>query len=81
MDEQGSFRCPLGHVLGLNRLSELWVNRAEHESTDWVRTRQLIGTRRGVLRPEEQWPISPRLFRLLLELKIKRFEVEVAHWA
>jgi len=79
LDEQGSFRCPLGHLLGLNRLSELWVNQAEHAGTDWVRTRQLIGARRGVLRPEEQWLISPRLFRLLLELKVKRFDVEVAH--
>lgn len=80
-DNQGNFRCPLGHVLGLNRLSELWVKRAEHDGCDWVRTRQLIGTRRGVLRPEEQWLMSPRLFRLLLELKIKRFETEIAHWA
>ncbi len=81
LDERGDFRCPLKHVLGLNRLSELWVKRADHDGSDWVRTRQLIGTRRGVLRPEEHMLISPRLFRLLLELKIKRFEVEAAHWA
>jgi hypothetical protein len=80
LDEQGHFRCPLGHVVGLNRLSELWVTRAEHDGSDWVRTRQLIGTRRGVLRPQEQLLISPRLWRLLLKLEVKRFEVEVAHW-
>jgi hypothetical protein len=81
LDEQGRHRCPLKHVVGLNRLSELWVKRTGYDGSDWVRTRQLIGDRRGVLRPEEQLLISPRLYRLLLELKVKRFEVEVAHWA
>jgi hypothetical protein len=81
LDEAGEHRCPRKHVVGLNRLSELWVKRAGHDGSDWVRTRQLIGVRRGVLRPEEQLLISPRLYRLLLELKAKRFEVEVAHWA
>lgn len=81
LDEPGEHRCPRKHVAGLNRLSELWVKRARHDGSDWVRTRQLIGVRRGVLRPQEQLLISPRLYRLLLELKAKRFEVEVAHWA
>jgi len=79
-DEKGRHRCPLKHVAGLNRLSELWLKRAGHDGSDWVRTRQLIGVRRGVLRPEEQLLISPRLYRLLLEQKARRFEVEVAHW-
>ena len=80
LDESGGYRCPLKHVAGLNRLSELWVRRADADSSDWVRTRQLIGTRRGVLRPEEQLLISPRLYRLLMDWKAKRFEIEVAHW-
>lgn len=81
LDEQGRYRCPRKHVAGLNRLSELWVKRTKHDGSDWVRTRQLIGARRGLLRPDEQVLISPRLYRLLLELKAKRFEVEVAHWS
>ena len=80
LDERGQHRCPLKHVVGLNRLSELWVKRAGHDGSDWVRTRQRIGVRRGVLRPEEQLLISPRLHRLLGKLKARRFEVEVAHW-
>jgi hypothetical protein len=80
MDERGRHRCPLGHVAGLNRVSELWLKRAGHDGSDWVRTRQLIGARQGVLRPREQLLISSRLYQLLLELKAKRFEVEVAHW-
>lgn len=81
LDEGGRFRCPLKHVAGLNRLSELWVSRTGHDGSDWVRTRQFVGMRRGVLRPEEQLLISPRLYQLLVELKAKRFDVEVAHWA
>ncbi|HEX8702459.1 MAG TPA: hypothetical protein VF815_26735 [Myxococcaceae bacterium] len=80
LDEQGNYRCPLKHVAGLNRLSELWVRRADTDGSDWVRTRQFIGTRRGVLRPESQLLISPRLYHLLVDLKAKRFEFEVAHW-
>ncbi|SEL94945.1 hypothetical protein SAMN05444354_1102 [Stigmatella aurantiaca] len=80
LDERGRHRCPQKHVAGLNRLSELWLKRAGHDGSDWVRTRQLIGARQGVLRPREQLLISPRLYRLLLELKASRFEVEVAHW-
>ena len=79
LDERGRFRCPLGHLLGLNRLSELWVAREGHDGSDLVRTRQHLGVRRGVLRPEQQLLISPRLYRLLRELKVRRFEVEVAH--
>lgn len=79
LDERGRFRCTQGHLLGLNRLSELWVARAGHDGSDIVRTRQHIGVRRGVLRPEQQLLISPRLYQLLREQKIRRFEVEVAH--
>lgn len=80
LDREGRYRCPLKHVAGLNRLSELWLKRPRRDSSDWLLTRQYIGVRRGVLRPEQQLLISPRLYRLLLELKAKRFEVEVAHW-
>jgi hypothetical protein len=79
LDERGISRCPWGHLLGLNRLSELWVAQAGQEGNDIARTRQHIGVRRGVLRPEQQLLISPRLYRLLRELKVRRFEVEVAH--
>jgi hypothetical protein len=80
LDEEGHYRCRLEHVAGLNRISELWVKRADHDGSDWVRTRQLIGVRRGVLRPVEQLLISARLYRVLLDLKARRFDVEVAHW-
>jgi hypothetical protein len=80
LDAQGRFRCPLGHVLGLHRLSELWVSGETPEASDWMHTRQCVGARDGVLRPHPELLISPRLHRLLRELKARRFEVEVVHW-
>jgi hypothetical protein len=80
LDAKGEYRCPQGHVLGLNLLSELWVKKEGHDGSDLVRTRQLIGTRMGVLHPEPRLLISPRLFRLLRELKVGRLVAEVAHW-
>jgi hypothetical protein len=79
LDEQGRYRCPQGHVLGLNRLSELWVRRGSYDGSDLVRTRQLIGARRGVLHPKTEILLSPKLYRLLRELKVGRLVVEVAH--
>ncbi len=80
LDEEGKYRCPRGDLIGLNSLSELWVARASHDGSDWLHTRQFIGVRRGLLRPWPQHLISPRLYRLLKKLDVKRFEVEMAHW-
>ena len=30
-DPEGRYRCPCGHVLGLNRLSELWISVGRSE--------------------------------------------------
>lgn len=79
LDEQGEFRCPQGHVLGLGLLSELWVRRESYDGSDLVRTRQLTGLRRGVLHPRPVLLFSPRLYRLLRELKVGRLVVEVTH--
>jgi hypothetical protein len=79
LDEQGRFRCPQGHLLGLSLLSELWIRRESHDGSDLVGTRQLIGLRRGVLHPRPVLLFSPRLYRLLRVLKVGRMVVEVAH--
>jgi hypothetical protein len=79
LDAEGRFRCPEGHVLGLNLLSEAWLRREGHDGSDLVQTRQRIGARRGVLHPRSPLLLSPRLYRLLRELKVGRLVVEVAH--
>ncbi|WP_375771154.1 hypothetical protein NR798_09725 [Archangium gephyra] len=80
LDVNGDYRCPQGHVLGLNLISELWLKKDSHDGSDLARTRQLFGPRMGVLRPHPKLLISPRLFRLLRELKVGRLIAEVAHW-
>jgi hypothetical protein len=79
-DPDGLYRCPSGHVSGLNLLSELWVSRVAWDGSDVVRTENMVGTRRGLLVPISLLPISPRLWRLLRIEKVKGYKVEVAHF-
>lgn len=71
-------RCPKEHVLGLRVLSEVYVSRASLDANDWSCTRQHIGLRQGLFRPQPLLLISQRLYRLLTEMKVRRFDVEVA---
>ena len=64
-DEEGEFRCPSGHVAGLNLLTELTLSRLSWSGDDIVATRQLAGIREGALVPEPSFLISPALFRLI----------------
>ena len=81
-DEKGEYRCPKGHVLGLNLLSEVWVKREDWDGADVCATKQWVGYRSrngGAFRPHPLLLVSQRLRRLLGELKAKGFELEVAH--
>ncbi len=80
-DEHGEYRCPFGHTIGLNLISELWVSKEDFESCncDIAFTRQHVGTRRGLLRPRPMLLVSPRLWRAMEESGLKGFDVEVAH--
>jgi len=78
-DPEGLYRCPCGHVSGLNLLSELWVPRAAWDGSDIARTENMVGIRRGLLMPTPLLLISPRFWRLLRAEKVKGYKVEVAH--
>jgi hypothetical protein len=81
-DEAGEYRCPLGHVLGLNILSELSVVREDWDGADVCATRQWTGVRSrngGAFRPHPLLLISQKLRRLLGELRAKGFDLEVAY--
>lgn len=80
-DAEGRYRCPLGHVAGLNLLSELWVDRGTWSRSDVSCTKELVGDRRGLLVPAPLLLISQRLRRLLESNGIKGYNVEVAHLA
>jgi hypothetical protein len=77
-DQVGEYRCPTGDLIGLARLSEVWANRSSYNGHDVVASRQFIGTRRGLLRPERLLFISPRLRRIIEDQKVKGCKLEVA---
>ncbi len=78
-DPKGECRCPLGHLLGLNLLSEVFVRAATRGEADFICSRQFIGVRRGLLRPERIILISPKVRDLLQSERVKGYEIEVAH--
>lgn len=80
-DVGGEYRCPLGDTIGLARLSELWISHASYTGLDIIASRQFVGTRRGLLRPERFLLVSPKLRRLIEEQKLKGYKIEVAHLA
>jgi hypothetical protein len=80
-DVYGEYRCPRGDTIGLNLISELWLSRAEFErgKPDIAFSRERFGARRGLLRPQPELLISPRLRRALMERGLKGLRFEVAH--
>lgn len=78
-DLSDRFRCPLGHVAGLNRLSELRLSAASWTGADFSLTSTATGRRSGLLAPMQTILVSPRVARLLLGAKFKGFSLEVAH--
>jgi hypothetical protein len=79
-DSEGKCRCPLGHVSGLNLLSELQVVRTSWDGSDVNCTKQMVGQRGGLLTPVPLIVISPRLMKILLKEKIKGVEFEIARF-
>lgn len=78
-DVSGEYRCPLKDQIGLNRLSEVWISRSSYNGSDIVASRQFLGRRGGLLRPERLLLVSPKLRRVIEQGKIKGCKLEVAH--
>jgi hypothetical protein len=80
-DVAGEYRCPLGDLIGLARLSEVWISRASYTGLDIVASSQFVGTRRGLLRPERFLLASPKLQKVIETRKLKGYKIEVAYLA
>ncbi len=80
-DTKGECRCPLDDLIGLNLLSEVSIESSSRGDDDIISTRQFVGTRRGLLRPERIILVSPKVRRLIESEKLKGVEIEVAHLA
>ncbi len=78
-DPNGLYRCPFGHIVGLNLLSEVTVSRADWDGSDVACTKDMVGVRAGLLRPHPILLMSPRLRRLFSEHSVRGFEIEVVH--
>lgn len=74
-----SCRCSRGEVLGLNLLSEVSVRSSTVTEHDIIASRQFVGTRRGLLRPERIILVSQKIRRLIASEGLKGCEIEVAH--
>lgn len=78
-DDRGAYRCPLGHVAGLNLLSEVTIDAATWPEVDATSTVQHVGNPRGqgLLVPEPLLICSPRFHQAIVAdgLTGARFEV------
>lgn len=68
-----------GHVVGHAALSELYIGRESWDGSDFVRTRDPVGVRRGLLAPYPLLLVSRRAWQLLRSSGMKGFTPEVAH--
>lgn len=76
-DQSGEYRCPRGDLIGLNLLSEVTVKT--RPACDFAVSRQFIGGRRGLLRPEPVVIVSPKVWKLFELEGVKGAGFEVAH--
>lgn len=81
VDPRNEGRCSLSDLLGLNLLSEVTIHATTRGDADLVSSRQFIGVRRGLVRPERVILISPKVWKLIESEKLKGVAVEVARLA
>lgn len=73
------FKCPLGHNLGRDFLTELYISKESWNGSDFLFTKQLVGYKRGVFRPFSEILISNRVYNLFTKNRISGFNVEIVH--
>lgn len=78
-DERGQYRCPIGHTIGLNLLSEVFVRAADWNRADFVHSREYVGVRRGLLVPRHLLLISAKTRDVLARSSLTGWKVEPAH--
>lgn len=77
-DDEGRYRCPGGHVAGLNVLSEVWVYRESLPVNGIAASDVFVGHRTGLLRPHALLFVTPTLWAQLQALGVRGCSVEVA---
>ena|ERR1700741_2651331 len=73
------YNCPKRHTIGLNLLSEAYVfNSLSITENDFFASKQKIGVKRGLLRPEPIYFCSPAFKKMVEEERLTGFEFEIA---
>jgi len=74
------YKCPKGHTIGLNLLSEAYVaDSPTITEYDFFATKQKVGVNRGLLRPQPLYICSQAFRQMVLKEKLSGFDFEVAH--
>ncbi|MCE1247859.1 MAG: hypothetical protein LWY06_14550, partial [Firmicutes bacterium] len=71
--------CPLGHISGINLLSELYINRENHDKSDICITEDCIGSYFGLHIPYEMIVVSRKCYEVFKAEKIRGLAYDVAH--
>jgi len=78
--EREIYKCPKGHLIGLNLLSEAYVSSSPAiNEYDFFSSKQKIGVKRGLLRPEPLYLCSQAFREMVEEEKLSGFEFEIAN--
>jgi hypothetical protein len=78
-ESEVTWRCPLGHSVVTQFLSETYLHRESWDGSDIAVTSALFGQGRNVMRPIPLIIISQRLYRMIQDADLKGFSFEVAH--
>ena len=74
------YKCPKGHTIGLNLLSEAYVlNSPSISENDFLVSKQKVGVKRGLLRPEPLYFCSQAFREMIEEEKLIGFEFEITN--
>ncbi len=74
------YKCLNGDTIGLNLLSEPHVEKSDFiGQQDFLASKQTIGVRRGLLRPEPIYFCSQAFRNMVLDEKLTGFKFEIAH--
>ncbi|MGJ1205046.1 hypothetical protein [Sphingobacterium lactis] len=77
-DDGEIYKCPKGDTIGLNLLSEPYVaDNPLIKEFDFFASRQKLGVKRGLLRPEPIYFCSPAFRKMIEEEKLSGFEFEI----
>lgn len=74
------YKCPKGHTIGLNLLSEPCIlNSQSIGEYDFFASKQKVSVKRGLLRPEPIYFCSQAFRKMIEEEKLTGFEFEIAN--